>query len=1058
MEKPYKTIKLNYPDEARFLKDYRFIQKGKLAVPMPDPPEAGKLVCLKISVPHLDGSFSFPAIVQKSVDKGSAKKTGKKPGIIVSFTEESEETAANLKKKLLQIDSYSKALANDMKASEKGGNGDGKAANNKAPPTVKKAVPPPPPPPPIMPEKPAAQENKAEGTQPRSANLEPPPPPPPRPGPKKAEEENAPAAPPAPATTLEDETVHEELEEITPLSDGDEEVAEDAVEETAGPQDVKRVVLKSSPAQKEKPPDKPREKAPPEQEQPQPEGTPGPAEPAPQAPVKIRPHKAKVAEVKKKSEKTQSAIELEWIRGIINQSETEQEEEEKPAYEAPPSPEKKQLTAEERARVQPAGEFIMDLTKAMQRSGYYSHDHPESKGAKHGLYEQLQKAIADGKELMITNQETREKTDILITGVLDGPVSIRTVVGPGMAEMFVPRLRDYFNRKGLVSFALKKDISQEHFSTFIDIMSDPQVDQGSEAGVGALLTNALVENGINEISTVFMDDMLILEEKFPWRVEMAIQRLAKDLKVLPMFKDKSEQELRAMKYQTVMDIIRPLLHPEFLKDILINTYIIARHVKTLDLKELEALIIETFPDKIVLPTAEYVLEEMKRLQEKAHEHADSKVLSVRINSVKRILKNISRRVVMEEIKGAGAFLEALYFNNILTMEELPAEVRARVNTLNLAESVKSSAEDYAEAIAATGDPDEANVLLECFKRVVPVMIEKGSWPELLIIIKGVNKAAGSSRLFQGGEGLPAMPLIYIFGELAKELAAAYMEADKESRPLLDEMVSYLGPTGVSVMGEVLLRSNDRGVRKAAVESLVKMKAMSLQWVRSVLDDSTQPWYLQRNAILVLSRIARDDEDKTRARRFLTNSRPRLREEALTAVLRLEGKNAEKAIFNALDDPDKKVQGRAASSLNVIQPLSDSAVEEILKRLRVSLSKDREEAKEQALKMAPLVRALANLRDVPRFDEIEDALVELLQTQSGGAKKGFFKRLRNVFEEEESPVLLQALIDCVGRIGGEKSLEVLDPLLEAEGDIGNRARQAAGKIRLRQEQGPRPSEG
>ncbi|MFO8057983.1 MAG: HEAT repeat domain-containing protein [bacterium] len=753
--------------------------------------------------------------------------------------------------------------------------------------------------------------------------------------------------------------------------------------------------------------------------------------------------------MKDKAVASSANIELDWVRDIINQTEAE-EEEEKPVYEAPPAAEKKQLTSEERSRVQPAGEFIMNLTKAMQRSGYYSEDHPESKGAKHGLYEELQKALGDSKELMITNQETREKTDILITGILDQPVSVRTVIGPGMAEMFVPRLREYFNRKALVSFALKKEITPEHFDSFVDIMSDPQVDKGSESGVGELLTNALVDNSITEISTVFMDDMLVLEEKFPWRVEMAIQRLAKDLKVLPMFKGKSDQELKKMKHQTVMDIIRPVMHPQFLKDILINTYIIARHVKTLELTELEELIIDSLPPQVVLPTSTYVLEEMKRLQEKQREHPDSQVLELRIKSIKRILKSLSRRLVLEEIKGGRGFLEELYFNEILTLEELPPEVRARVNTLKLAESVKNSAREYARAIAATRDADEAYVLLECFKKVSPVLVEQGAWQELLTLVQGISKASESSELFQGGEGLPAMPLIYIFSDHVKDLARGYLETDKESRALLDKIVSYLGPTGVAVMGEVLLRSEDRGVRKAAVESLVNMREKSLYWVRHVLDDSTQPWYVQRNALLILSRVGREDEDRKRARRFLNHSRPRLREEALTTVLRLEGKAGEDAVFKALDDEDTKVVGRAASSLTVIQPLSGAAAERILQRLRVQMPKDKEEAKEVAKKTAPLIRSLANLTDIPRFPEIEDALVELLKSQTGHLRKGFLKRIRNVFEDEEEPILLQALVDCLARIGGEKALPALEPLQDQEGDMGSRAQKAAEKIRLRTE--------
>jgi len=51
--------------------------------------------------------------------------------------------------------------------------------------------------------------------------------------------------------------------------------------------------------------------------------------------------------------------------------------------------EKKELTQEERQLAEPVARFIMNLTKAMSRSGYYDPEHPSSKTAKRGLYEEF---------------------------------------------------------------------------------------------------------------------------------------------------------------------------------------------------------------------------------------------------------------------------------------------------------------------------------------------------------------------------------------------------------------------------------------------------------------------------------------------------------------------------------------------------------------------------------------------------------------------------------------------------------------------------------------------
>ena len=206
-----------------------------------------------------------------------------------------------------------------------------------------------------------------------------------------------------------------------------------------------------------------------------------------------------------------NALTMDWIREAIAQEEAAREKESAAQIAAAPVSEKKQLSPADRAKVKPSGEFLMDLTKAMLRSGYYSPDHPGSEGAKQGLYAAFMRCLGDSSEIMITNQEDRERSDILITGILDEPVNVRTLVGSGMAELFVPKLREYFKRKGLVSIAIKKDITPEHFDCFMDIMSDPKADTDGKDKIGKLLSNALIGHGITEISTVFVDDLILLE-------------------------------------------------------------------------------------------------------------------------------------------------------------------------------------------------------------------------------------------------------------------------------------------------------------------------------------------------------------------------------------------------------------------------------------------------------------------------------------------------------------------------------------------------------------------
>jgi hypothetical protein len=515
------------------------------------------------------------------------------------------------------------------------------------------------------------------------------------------------------------------------------------------------------------------------------------------------------------------ALSMQWIRHAIAQEEATREVEAAAHIAAAPTAVKLQLTEDERNRVKPAGEFLMDLTKAMLRSGYYAPDHPGSKGAKKALYEAFQECLADSREIMITNQIARQSSEILITGILDESVNVRTLVGGGMAELFVPKLQEYFNRKSLVGFAIKKDIPSEHFESFVDIMSDPQADSGTGKKIGELLSKALVEHGITQISTVFKDDLIALELNLPWRVEMAIQRLAKDLTVLPMFKSKSDEAIRTMKMQIIQDILRPLKHPEFLKDLIVNCYIIAQHVKSLKAEDIEKVIIEAFPLPSLLPTSQFIFEELHHLRTMKKAHQNNAVLERRFAGVKRILKWVSQRLVMEDVKGAQKFLENLYLNQVLTFEELPADVQYLVNTVKMAKDVQAHIQSYVNRIQQLEGTEDAVVMIKLFRRILPALVEASAWQTAFYLTQAINKTVKTTALFTPASGLPADPLKFVFRDCIEEIATAYDNVDESQRGMINDICGFLGNLGIEILSKALSDSQDRAARKAAMEALIR---------------------------------------------------------------------------------------------------------------------------------------------------------------------------------------------------------------------------------------------
>ena len=741
-----------------------------------------------------------------------------------------------------------------------------------------------------------------------------------------------------------------------------------------------------------------------------------------------------------------NALTMDWIREAIAQEEAAREKESVAQIAAAPVTEKKQLSQVDREKVKPSGEFLMDLTKAMLRSGYYASDHPGSEGAKQGLYEAFKRCLEDSSEIMITHQESREHSDILITGILDEPVNVRTLVGSSMAELFVPKLREYFKRKSLISFAVKKDITAEHFDRFVDIMSDPKADTGEKDKIGAFLSNALIEHGITEISTVFEDDLILLELNLPFRVEMAIQRLAKDLTVMPLFKSKDQEGIRTMKLQIIQDILRPLKHPEFLKDLIINCYIIAQHVEDLETEDIEKIIIEGFPLNSLLATSRYIFEELDRLREMKVDNPDNPTLEKRFSGVKRILKWVARRLVLEDVGGAQSFLEELYLNQVLSFDELPSDVQYLVNTDKMAKDVQTNIRSYVNRILNITTSDDAAIMVKLMRRILPALMEKADWQTTFFLTKATAKVTKTSDLFKNAPGLPANPLLFVFKEHTDEMVTGYEKADESQRSLIDNITNFLGTQGIQILSRVLSDSEDRGARKNAMDALTQKGDLVREWIFKVLDDPKQKWFLIRNALMLLGHVGKNEKDIEHARKLLRHEQPRVRDEALNVVISLKAADAEDVVLTALGDADDKVRWRAMNGLADLSPVSEGSIKKLLGLITVEAPEDKEEAVGHYRKTAQLIRALGGINGIPNGAEAEDTILEMAQ-RSSEQKKGLLKRIKKSSGPDQSAVL-SAAITTLGNIGGPKSEAFLDKLAARKSPQSEPAQKAANNIRLR----------
>lgn len=769
------------------------------------------------------------------------------------------------------------------------------------------------------------------------------------------------------------------------------------------------------------------------------------------------------------------ALGLDDMRQIVSQEEIAIDDpasrREKPSI-APAVIEKKTLTDEERKKAEPVGKFLMNLTKAMSRSGYYDPDHPSATSAKKGLYEEFIQNAGGYNEIVFTREKSRENLDVYITGVLDEQVSVRMLVGKGVAELFLPKLSDYYDRKGLLSFVIRKEITLEHFDRFIDIMSDPKVDHHESTKAGDILTSALIEGGITEISTVFEGDRIDLGLNLPWRVEMAIQRLAKDFRIMPMFKGVSTEALKKIKMQTVTDILRPLKHPQYYSDFLVNCHVIAREVKDVPPEEIENMIVDAFPLEQLIPTSHFTFAELNRIEKQKSEGPGTAGISRRLINIRRILKMVASRVAIQRPQGATHFLMDLYRNAVLAFADLPPEAQYLINSRKLADDIISDFSKYEESLRRPETTEEAVVCLKCFRRAVPTLIADLNFDALIKISTLIHEVS-TEKIMQSdavtnelenvqnsmemaGDGHatidssePSEPIYaFVFGATPDLLINAFAQADAGGHKKIGAFLGSIGLLGVRTMSRALAESKDKEIRKSAVESLISMGELSRKWAIQILLNKKNAWYLHRNAMMILRNVSQHPQDFEEVRIFITHENSKLREEMIGLIIGLRPSDSESLIIGALDDSDARVRWRAARALADISPISGDAMNEILEIITASTAKEKQTAAEHKKKIANLISVINGMPDIPGVFRVETeilGIIEKLAEQEKGMLK-FFKR--GTVADEDIGIIKAALL-LLSRIGTTASETVLNKMRRLLPQLAEGIDAALEKIRERE---------
>ncbi|MFC1853291.1 HEAT repeat domain-containing protein [candidate division CSSED10-310 bacterium] len=566
---------------------------------------------------------------------------------------------------------------------------------------------------------------------------------------------------------------------------------------------------------------------------------------------------------------------------------------------------------------------MMSFIKAISHSGYYAPDHPSAKKAFEGLYEQFLVLVGDYPELTYYRIDSEDGPDIFIEGIVSEALRMSKFMSQLSGELFIPRLSQFFVRKKLLSFTLKKEITESEFRQFIVILSmAPEADGQQKTTDKENLNVKLAEAGVINVSLSFEEDLVGRERKLPWRVEMALTRLKRDLRYLPLYKDFNEEHIAQAKVKVLQDIIRPLRRPNILKEFLISCDLIDFDRSLLEIDTLDEIIISVIPTELTTPVIKEILKDWETF-EKRKSGGDQNVIYM-FNRIEEVTRKLAKTFKKSHDKSDFEAIMFLYIKNIISFSELPNELRDEILLKEWLQEFYFSAEELFARIRQEKDITYFTVELRKISALIPGLIDQQDLESVITIIDFLEEllikcsdsfGERSKTLRQILSEIPAHPAFF------ERLKQFYLEADNDTRQKIDQIFHHFKKEATPTIFAILERTDKKSVHKNALDLLIQFKHEVIPFIKKILKDEQTHWCNFRNAINVLRGIG-DKRLSSDIVPFLDHPEGRVRQSALNAIAKLMKHEGLPYLKNSLQDPELDIRKRAVTlivKLGLIDP-------------------------------------------------------------------------------------------------------------------------------------------
>jgi hypothetical protein len=583
----------------------------------------------------------------------------------------------------------------------------------------------------------------------------------------------------------------------------------------------------------------------------------------------------------------------------------------------------------------------------------------------------------------------------------------------GMADLFTPKFLDFFSRWKLLSFSIRPDTTQEEFDTFVELMS--QVPSGGPIQqANERLTQALIDHNIINISAVFRHEMVGRERRLPWRVRMALTRLRRDLRVLPMYKKATKEQMLRIKLQIIDDTIRPIRTPTLLKDFLTNYDLIAADVVELEESQVEREIVANLGEEMLVGTAHQIIEELKKLGQTDTVATTGEEASVVIGRCVGVLRDVADQLCAIGSVLDHDFLEALVQQKVLPPEQLPVEVRRAIETRRLANAFVRRKDEYLKYLRNPAANDATRKLVATISRITPDLLRRSEYEPVVEIVDVVNKGTQVERTARFFDQVATL----LRKELASEAIIGYLLGDlrrqtKEQRDRLAKIIGFIGDAAAAGLLGVYEETEDKALRLSVFEALKEIGPKALLPFLGQLPNVEKDWAVVRHIITEVAELG-DSKLAQPVVAFLYHENPHVRHSSLTALFKLQGAKAEEHFLHAIHDREPEVRQTAVAYLAAINSRHAQAFEYYE---RVLNPENRSGPKESDAVLIEVCKALSKLAEISPDEakKSEQLLLAALRPVKSKGPLGLLKKPAPTHSE----TVQAAIWDALSALGHEE---------------------------------------